>query len=109
MDGTENFTFEIPMYIYRGMKRIENPIWYHVSNGELIADLRKIKLILNKTDKLEEKNKEKVYEFLITKVTETHDKDTLICAVECEGSAFHELGKIGYKISLSADAYNYEL
>jgi hypothetical protein len=31
-DGTETFTFSIPMYLYvtteDGMEKIENPIWY---------------------------------------------------------------------------------
>lgn len=46
-----------------------------------------------------------VFEFPITKITETHEQDQLICNVECEGLPFHELGKIGYKISLSSDLF----
>jgi len=63
--------------------------------------MRKIKLIFNKGS-----DAEKVYEFLIVKVNERHVKDELFCDVSCEGLAFHELGKIGYKISLSAEDVN---
>ena len=99
-DGTLEFTFSLPMYIYKGPTRFENPIWYNVRNGNLIANMRKIKVIFNK--KTED---EKVFEFLIIKVTEKHEGAELICEVECEGLAFHELGKIGYKISLNQDDY----
>lgn len=100
IDGTENFSFEIPMYFYRGKERIENPIWYNVQDGVIIADLRKIKLIFNK-----DTDKQKIFELIIVKVSEKHEKDTLICSVECEGLAFHELGKVGYKISLTNDNF----
>jgi len=48
-----------------------------------------------------------VFEFLITKVEESHESDNLICSVNCEGLAFHELGKVGYKRALTADGYYY--
>lgn len=100
-DGTLEFSFSLPMYYYIDNKRIENPLWYNVINGILIADMRKIKVIFNKKT-----NDEKVFEFLITTVTETHDnKGTLMCEVECEGLAFHELGKTGYKIELATDNF----
>ena len=101
VDGTEEFTFSVPMYIYEGTERIENPIWYNTHNGILLASLRKIKVIFNPQDD----NKRKIFEFLITKIEERHSNDTLYCDVTCEGLAFHELGKIGYKISFSADVF----
>ena len=91
------------MYIYDGVNRIENPTWYSYKHGALIANMRKIKVILNKNTKYED-----VFEFLIIKVTEKHDKGELYCEVECEGLAFHELGKTGYKISLSPDDFEEE-
>ena len=100
VDGTQNFSFSIPMYLNPGQ---ENPIWYNTLNGNLMIGMRKIKVILNK--RLDD---EVVFEFLITKVTERHEADTLFCDVECEGLAFHELGKIGYKIALSADIFYLE-
>lgn len=100
-DGTQELSFSIPMYIRDedGTKH-ENPIWYNTRNGTIIADLRKIKVIFDKGG-----HDEAVFEFMIIKVTESHENDELRCEVECEGLAFHELGKIGYKISLNEEDY----
>ena len=100
-DGTQQFKFSIPMYLYQEGKLIENPIWYNTRNGNLAVNLRKIKVIFNK-DTIDKK----IYEFMITKVTESHESDKLFCNVECEGLAFQELGKHGYTISLSLDDYD---
>lgn len=94
-DGDNKFSFKIPMYIRdEDGKLKENPIWYNTYNGNIIANLRKIKIIFNKKQKLEE-----VFEFIIINVTESHEGNKKYCFVECEGLAFHELGKQGYKIS----------
>ena len=100
-DGTQELTFSIPMYIndFNG-ERIENPIWYNVINGNLIANMRKLKVIFNKGTK-----DESVFELLITKVTEQHEDGQLICEVTCEGLPFHELGKQGIKCQLSYEVY----
>lgn len=95
-DGTQELSFSIPMYIREKGELVENPIWYSYNDGLLIENMRKLKLIFNKGE-----NDEKIFEFLITKITETHTQGTLICEVEAEGLIFHELGKVGYKISLS--------
>lgn len=97
IDGTQELSFRIPMYLEDGL---ENPNWHNTRNGNLIANMRKIKVIFNKA--LEG---EKVFEFLITKVEDSHEEDQLYCYVECEGLAFHELGKQGYRISLSSKDY----
>ena len=97
IDGTETFKFSVPMYLKIGE---ENPIWYNTANGNLMIGMRKIKVILNKRTE-----EEAVFEFIITKVTERHEANELYCDVECEGLAFHELGKIGYKINFSADTF----
>lgn len=102
-DGTQEFKFSIPMYLYNGEKLVENPIWYNTRNGNIAINLRKIKVIFNK-----QTINRKTFEFLITKVTETHEADKLTCEIECEGLAFHELGKRGYTISLSLDDYDLE-
>lgn len=99
-DSEDTFSFRIPMYIQRNGKRIENPGWYNTRNGNLIADMRKLKVIFNK----EEEN-EQVFEFLVTKVTEKHEGFETWCEVESEGLAFHELGKTGYNIELSGDLF----
>lgn len=100
-DGTQELNFMIPMYYRDGGELIENPIWYNVINDALIVNLRKIKLIFNKG----EKGKEEIFEFVISKVTETHTDGQLKCEVTAEGLAFQELGKVGYKISLASDDF----
>ena len=102
-DGTQEFSFSIPMYLFEGKELMENPLWYNVTDGNLIANMRKIKVIFNKKSA-----QEKVFEFLITKVIERHEKDEIYCDVTCEGLAFNELGKVGYKISLSSEDYELE-
>ena len=99
-DGTLTVSFSIPMYIQDGAKTIINPIWYNVRNGNLMANLRKIKVIFNNAEKNDD-----IFEFLIVKVQEEHNGYELSCHVECEGLAFHELGKIGYAFSLNQDTF----
>lgn len=95
-DGTQELKFSFPMYYYEGGKLVENPIWYSLKDGMLIENLRKLKVIFNKGEK-----EEQIFEFIITKVSETHKDGKLACELEAEGLAFQELGKVGYKISLS--------
>ena len=102
-DGINKYSFSIPMYIYKGTERIENPIWYNTLNGNIIANMRKIKVIINKKTDVEA-----VYEFMIIKVEERHEKDQLYCDVTCEDLAYNELGKIGYKLELSQELYEQE-
>ena len=97
-DDPQEFSFSIPMYIYEGVERRENPIWYTTRNGIIQKNLRKIKVIINKGDK----KLEKVFEFLIKEIIENHVNDVLTCDIHCTELAFEELGKIGYKISLTA-------
>ena len=99
-DGTQNFEFSIPMYIYQDGELIENPNWYTIHDGNLLAATRKVKVIFNK-----DTSDEAVFEFIILDVNEVHDNDILTCEVKCEGLAFHELGKIGYNYSLSQDTF----
>lgn len=109
VDGTQELKFDIPMYLYvyfddrfyAKAERIENPIWYTTQDELLLQGMRKIKVTFNKGT-----NDQQIFEFLITKVTEEHKDDQLFCHIECEGLAFHELGKIGYKITFSLDEYN---
>ena len=117
IDGTQEFTFTIPMYLMSITNeydvdfqttrtfedRVENPIWYNTNNGNLMVSLRKIKVILNKKT-----DDEKVYEFMITKVEERHENGELFCDVSCEGLTFHELGKVGFKLTLNNDEYEYD-
>ena len=62
-DGDSTFSFKIPMYIRENInideephfknfsKLKENPIWYNVRNGNIITNMRKIKVIFNKNIK----------------------------------------------------------
>lgn len=100
-DGTLELSFSIPMYYYVGKTRIENPIWYTTRNGVIMQDMRKIKLIFNKEDA---KNS-RVFEFLIINVQESHKDDILTCEISAESMIFNELGKLGYKISLSSEEF----
>lgn len=114
IDGTQTFDFSIPMYYYYQGKLIDNPGWYNTLNGNLLEGLRKIKVIFNKEElstmsisEFEAAAPFNVFEFLIMKMTDNHEKDIATCDVKCEGLAFHELGKVGYKISLSQE--NFEI
>lgn len=103
-DGTLNFSFEIPMSLYINGVWRDNPIWYNTTNGTLITNMRKIKVIFNK-----KKEDEEVFEFLITNIEMEHSGDVPMCKISCDnGLAFHELGKQGYKISLSSTTYEEE-
>lgn len=105
-DGTLSLTFSIPMYLYFGKNRSENPIWHNVKDGTIVANMRKIKVIFNKDEHLDDGfYRDNVFEFLIVNVKERHENDQVYCDIECEGLAFHELGKIGYKVSLASDDF----
>lgn len=99
-DGTQELDFSLPMYIDDGITRKKSHIWSQMTNAVTIAGMRKIKVIFNKNTK-----DQAIYEFIITKVTDSHDQNRPMCAIHCEGLAFHELGKIGYKIELSLDNF----
>lgn len=106
-DGTRSVSFSIPMYIYQGAERKENPIWHTTKDGTIVIDMRKIKVIFNKDDSGQDgiAEKDNVFEFIITDVVERHEQDQLYCDITCDGLAFHELGKVGYKISLSSEEF----
>lgn len=107
IDGTQTLTFDIPMYLFKNGKRVENPNWYNTINKNILTSMKKIKVIFDKWNNLNNQTamSNSTFEFIILKVTETHEQDNLICHVECEGLAFHELGKVGYKRSLTAEEY----
>lgn len=100
-DGTEEFTFSVPMYIHENGERIENPIWYNTKNGNMLANMRKVKICFNKNDP----EAKRWFEYVIVNVKERHKGDELFCDVKCSGLAFHELGKQGYRITLSSDIF----
>lgn len=104
IDGTQTLSFDIPMYIYYNGEHIENPSWYNTIDKNVLISMRKIKVIFDKWNNTVSKS-DSTFEFIIVKVQESHEQDNLVCHVECEGLAFHELGKVGYKRSLAADEF----
>ena len=100
IDGTQQLTFRVPMYYYVDGKRVANPAWLTFTESKILLNTRKVKVILNK-----QTDNEEIYEFVIDKVTEEHDRDEFYCDVDCSGLAFYELGKIGYKVALSEEEF----
>ena len=103
-DGTQEFSFSIPKFYYNGASHIINPMWLHLENQPLEANMQKLKVIFNKNTE-----EEKVFEFLVTSVTYDHQDDNVDINIKAEGLAFHELGKLGYKIALSETNYTLAL
>ena len=64
-DGQNTFSFNIPMWLYINGEYKENPIWFNTINGNIIANMRKIKVIFNKDN-----SNCKIYEFLIIQIKE---------------------------------------
>lgn len=95
-DGTQELSFTIPKYYWEGDNRIPNPMWLHMQDQPLEANMHKLKVIFNKNTEDED-----VFEFLVTSVASDHTQDRVDISVKAEGLAFHELGKVGYKIELS--------
>ena len=103
-DGTEELTFTIPKFYWSGPDKIPNPMWLQVKKEPIEANMHKLKVIFNKNDE-----NERVFEFLVVSVDSGHTKDEVDISVKAEGLAFHELGKVGYKISLSQTNYELDL
>ena len=99
-DGTQELSFTVPMYYRDEGEYKENPLWYDIHNGAVLVNMRKIKVIFSKGSAEEE-----IFEFIISQVKETHTGSTLNCEITASGLAFQELGKIGYKKSLSQDDF----
>ena len=99
-DGTEKLEFSVPLYYYDGDTKIHNPLWLDLNQQRIIPNMHKLKVIFNKKTP-----DEAVYEFLVIGIDESHSNNEIIYDIHCEGLAFHELGKLGYKVSLSADDY----
>ena len=99
-DGTQEFTFSIPQYYQDGFNKISNPLWIHLDQQPLEANMHKLKIVFNKNTEYEA-----IFEFLVVSVTEDHNRDEVDITVKSEGLAFHELGKTGYRISLSQENF----
>ena len=51
IDGTQNLSFDIPMYLYVNGERKENPNWYNVVDKNVLVSMRKIKVIFSSEDR----------------------------------------------------------
>ena len=103
-DGTEELTFKIPKFYWSGPDKIPNPMWLQVKKEPIEANMHKLKVIFNKNDE-----NERVFEFLVVSVDSGHANDEVDISIKAEGLAFHELGKVGYKIALSQTNYELDL
>lgn len=99
-DGTRELTFSIPKFYYLDDIKMDNPLWHSLDEMPLEANMHKLKVILNKNTE-----DEHVEEFLVTSVDTSHKGDAATIDIKAEGLAFHELGKIGYKIALAPETY----
>ena len=79
----------------------DNKITGKDSHSIIEQKLDRLKKIMNMT--------ETVLEFLVVSVVYNHSADEIIIDIKAEGLAFHELGKLGYKISLNQDDYDLDL
>lgn len=102
-DGTQELTFSIPKFYLVGNNQVDNPMWLHLKNQPLEANMHKLKVVFNKNTDSEE-----VFELLVVSVEHQHVSNNVMLDVKAEGLAYHELGKIGYKISLSQATYELE-
>ena len=103
-DGTEELSFTVPKFYWVGAERINNPMWLQVRKNPIEANMHKLKVIFNKTTE-----HERVFEFLVTNVDNEHTSDEVDISVKAEGLAFHELGKVGYKLAFSQTTYELDL
>lgn len=78
---------------------MENPRWADINNGVLAENTRILKVFL----KDELRGKDKIYPFIVDKITDKRDSHFSIYRdIECSGLAFAELGKTGYKLELNS-------
>lgn len=99
-DGTQTLTFKIPKYFLSEVpnERITNPRWKDTENGVLAENTRVLKVTIEFDDET------KVYPFIIDQIVNKRDNNfSVYKEVTGNGLAFAELGKIGYKLELTAD------
>lgn len=84
-----------PITVNEAVLLIENTIRENATDSS--------KIIEQKLDRLKKQLNlvETILEFLVVSVVDNHNMDEITIQVKAEGLAFHELGKIGYKIVLN--------
>lgn len=98
-DGTQTFVCKIPKFYLDEIHntKILNPRWQDVKNGILAENTRVLKVTIQFDEE-----EPKVFPFIIDKITNKRDKDfSVYKEVSCNGLAFSELGKTGYKLELN--------
>lgn len=99
-DGTEELDFSVPKFYLVGGVKTPNPLWKYFEDNNFASDMYKVKIIFNKMEA-----NERVFEFLLNSVEQTHENDEVTYDIHGTGLAFEELGKLGYKISLNSSDY----
>ena len=99
-DGTQTFTCKIPKFYLseEPNSRIINPRWKDIENGILAENTRVLKISIQFSEE-----QTKVFPFIIDKIVNKRDKNFAVYKeITCNGLAFAELGKQGYKVELNA-------
>ena len=99
-DGTQVFSCKIPKFYLseEPNTKITNPRWQDIENGVLAENTRVLKVFIQFSEK-----QIKVYPFIIDKIVNKRDKNFGVYKeIVCNGLAFAELGKQGYKIELNS-------
>ena len=99
-DGTQTFTCKIPKFYLSEIpnERVINPRWQDAENGVLAENTRVLKVSVQFSE-----NDIKIFPFIIDKITNKRDSHfSVYKEVECNGLAFSELGKQGYKVELNS-------
>lgn len=106
-DGTQTLTLKIPKYFISEVpnERITNPRWKDIETGILAENTRVLKVSIQfADDSVEDGYITKVFPFIIDKIVNRRDNSFGVYKeVTGNGLAFAELGKIGYKLELTAD------
>ena len=106
-DGTQTLALKIPKYFISEVpnERITNPRWKDIETGILAENTRVLKVSIQfADDSVEDGYITKVFPFIIDKIVNRRDNSFGVYKeVTGNGLAFAELGKIGYKLELTAD------
>lgn len=106
-DGTQTLTLKIPKYFISETpnERITNPRWKDIETGVLAENTRVLKVSIQFVDdSVEDGYTTKVFPFIIDKIVNRRDHGFGVYKeVTGNGLAFAELGKVGYKLELTAD------
>lgn len=104
--GEMSLSFTIPIIIFNKDKNEweNNSLWYdNLRKTNQLANEQKVKLIFDKYKKINDKYAHKIFEMVITSITERREGNEVYCDVECTSLAQKWLGKIGYQLTLDSE------